>query len=139
MLEASDQRALQAILLHIALWHVDLGYLGWRLHHGWPQRDAGIVLWSLSIAASDWEPRERLTRMCTIPIGGVLETPWDTATHAMEATILRPLWWFWLLEHRQVDIAESRAEKQHFYRKAALFNRLLSFDVKLETAGGPHH
>ena len=139
MLEEPNQGALQAILFHIALWHVDLGYLGRGLHHGWPQRDVGIVLWSLSIAANDWESRERLTRMCTIPIDSVLDTPWDTATHAMEATILRPLWWFGLLEHRQDDIAESRFEKRHFYRKTALFDRFQAFDVKLDTAGGPHH
>lgn len=139
MLEEPHLRALQAVLFHIALWHLDLGYLGRGLHHGWPQCDAGIVLWSLSIAANDWQPRERLARMCTIPINGVLDTPWDTASHAMEARILRPLLWFGLLEHRQDDIAESRLEKRHSYRKAALFDRFLSFDVKLETAGGPQH
>jgi hypothetical protein len=105
----------------------------------WTQRDIGIVLWSLSIAANDWQPRERLTRMCTIPIDGVLDTPWDTASHAMEATILRPLLWFGLLEQRQDEIVESRVEKRHFYRKTTLFDRFLSFDVKLETAAGPRH
>jgi hypothetical protein len=67
MLEERNLGALQAVLFHIAFWHLDLGYLSRGLHHGWPQRDAGIVLWSLSIAANDWQPRERLTRLCTIP------------------------------------------------------------------------
>src|SRR6185369_15217067 len=92
---------LQAILFHLTFWHIDLGYLGRGLHHGWPQRDAGVVLWSLSIAASDWQSRERLTRLCTIPISDVLGTTWDTASYAMEARILHPLQWFGLLEHRQ--------------------------------------
>jgi hypothetical protein len=91
MLEEPHQRALQAVLFHIALWHLDLEYLGWGLHHGWLQHDTGIILWSLSIAANDWQPRERLTRLCTIPITGVLERRWDTASYAMEAQILRPL------------------------------------------------
>jgi len=93
----------------------------------------------LSIAANDWETRERLTRMCTIPINGILETTWDTASWAMEAKILQPLWWFGLLERRQEDIAGSHFEKRHFYRKTPLFDRFLFFNVKLETAGGPRH
>jgi len=139
MLDEPQQRTLQAILFHIALWHSDIGYLGRGLHHGWPQRDVGIVLWSLSISANDWQPRERLTRMCTVPINGVLDTPWDTASHAMEARILRPLLWFGLLEQRQDEKVESRVEKRHFYRKTKLFDRFLSFDVKLETAAGRQH
>jgi len=139
MLEGPDQGALQAILFHIAFWRVALEFLSRGAHHGWPQRDVGIVLWSLSIAAKDWESRERLTRMCTIPIDSILDTPWDTATYAMDATILRPLWWFGLLEHRQNDIAESRFDKKNFYRKTPLFDRFLSFDVTLETPAGPRH
>ena len=139
MLEDSYQRALQAILFQIALWHLDLGYLGRGLHDGWPQRDIGIVLWSLSIAANDWQSCERLTRLCTVPINGVLETTWDTASYAMEARILRPLWWFGLLEQRQDDIAEGRIEKKHLYRKTTLFDRFLSFAVKLEAAASPRH
>ena len=139
MLEDPNQRALQAILFHVALWHVALEYLSRAVHHGWPQCDVGIVLWSLSIAAKDWQSPERLTRMCAIPVDSVLDAPWDTASHAMEATILRPLWWFGLLEHRQDDIAESRFEKRYFYRKTALFDRLIWFDVRLETPDGPRH
>ena len=138
LLEEPHQKALQAVLFHIALWRLDLGYLGRGLHHGWPQHDIGIVLWSLSIAATDWQPPERLTRMCTIPINGVLESTWDTGSHAMEATVLRPLRWFGLLDYRQDDIPERRFEKRHFYRKTPLFDRFLSFDVKLETAGPRH-
>jgi len=138
LLKEPHQEALQAVLFHLALWRLDLGYLGRGLHHGWPQHDIGIVLWSLSIAANDWQPPERLTRMCTIPINGVLESSWDTGSHAMEATVLRPLRWFGLLDYRQDDIPERRLEKRHFYRKTPLFDRFLSFDVKLEAAGPRH-
>jgi hypothetical protein len=52
MLEQPHPPALQAVLFHIAFWHFDLGYLSRGLHYGWPQRNAGIVLWSLSVAAN---------------------------------------------------------------------------------------
>jgi hypothetical protein len=139
MREEVHQRALQAVLFHIAFWHLDFGYLGRGLHGDWPQQDGGIVLWSLSVAANDWQPSDRLTRMCSVPIKGVLDAPWDAGTHAMEARILRPLRWFGLLEHRQEDIADSPIGKRHFYRKSVLFDRFLSFDVKVEVAGGPRH
>jgi hypothetical protein len=132
-------RALQAVLFHTALWAVDLDYLARGLHPSWPQRDAGIVLWSLSIAAKDWQSRESLTRLCTIPINDVSDKLWDTASYAMEARILRPLQWFGLIESRQEDIAGSGSEKHRFYRKTALFDRFLSFDVKLEGEGALRH
>ncbi len=139
MLEGLDQGALQAILFHLAYWHVALEFLSRGAHQGWPQCDVGIVLWSLSIAAKDWESRERLTRMCTIPIDSILDTPWDMATYAMDSTILRPLWWFGLLDHRQDDTAENRFDNEHFYRKTPLFDHFLSFDITLETPAGPRH
>ncbi len=139
VIEDPGRQAIQALLFHLALWAIDLGYFGRAIDHGWPQRDAGIVLWSLSIAAGEWQPPERLTRMCTIPTSDMLDAKWDTATHAMEATILRPLWWFGLLDRRQDDIPGQTFAKKHFYRKTPLFDRLISFDVKLEAATGPRH
>ena len=138
MLEPANLQALQAVLFHITMWHFDLENLGWGLH-GWPQCDAGVVLWSLAIAANDWQARERLSRLCTIPINGVLDQTWDTASHAMEARILRPLKWFGLLEHREDGTESSRFERRHLYRKTALFDRFLSFDVQLEDTGVPRH
>ena len=138
-IQEPNLRALQALLFHISMWHLDMGYFGRGLHQGWPQRDAGIVLWSLSVAANDWQPRERLSRLCTIPINGVLDQTWDTASYAMEAQILRPLLWFGLLEYRDDEIDPGRSERRHFYRKTVLFDRFLSFDITLEKAGGPPH
>jgi hypothetical protein len=138
VLEEPNLPALQALLFHIALWHFDLGNLSRGLHQGWPQCDAGIVLWSLSIAANEWEPRERLTRLCTIPINGVLDQTWDTASYA-EAQILRPLLWFGLLEHREDQTEVGRFERRYSYRKTPLFDRFLLFDVGLECADAPRH
>ena len=92
VLEDPDRQALQALLFHTVMWGIDLNYLGRGLHEGWPQGDIGILLWSLSASANDWQSSDRLTRMCTIPIDGVLETQWDSGTSMMEARVLRPLW-----------------------------------------------
>src|SRR4051794_8391678 len=55
---ADGRRSLLAILFHLAMWHLDLGYFGRGLHASWPQADIGIVLWSLSVSAGDWQSSE---------------------------------------------------------------------------------
>jgi hypothetical protein len=67
MLQKQNNRALRAVLFHIVFWFLDLGYLSWSQYDEWPQRDAGTILWSLSVAAHDWQTPENLTRLCTIP------------------------------------------------------------------------
>jgi hypothetical protein len=124
--------ALLAILFHIAGWHCDLSYFGRGLHSAWPQRDIGIILWSLSVGAWDWESRESLTRLCAIPINGVLDAQWDSGSMAMEARILRPLLWFGLLEYRHDAPPGDRYGGRHFCRKSALFDRFLQFDIEIE-------
>jgi hypothetical protein len=127
------RRALLAILFHVAGWHCDLSF-GRGLYGAWPQRDIGVVLWPLSVAARDWESPEKLTRLCAIPINGVLDAQWDTGSMAMEARILRPLLWFGLLEHRHDARPGDRYGGRHFYRKSALFDRFLRFEVEIERA-----
>src|SRR5262245_5056448 len=104
MLSDTKQRALLAILFHLAFWHMDLGYFGRRLLVSWPQADVGVVLWSLSVCANDWQTSEQLTRLSTIPEPAMLSGTWDKTPYAMEAKILRPLFWFGLLEHRSEKI-----------------------------------
>jgi hypothetical protein len=132
LLEPQNLCALQAVLFHTVFWTLDLSYLGRDRFGAWPQRDGGVVLWSLSVAASDWAPREDLTRMCTVPVVGVLESEWDIGSYAMEAKILRPLLWFGLLEYRELENPDSLGGNKHCYRKTALFDRFVSFDVRLE-------
>jgi hypothetical protein len=139
MLSDDRQGSLPAILLHLALWHMDLGYFGRGLLGSWPQSDAGVVLWSLSVCANDWQTSEKLTRLCTIPEPAMLLGTWDRTPYAMEARILRPLLWFGLLEHRGEKIADSRFGEHHFYRKAALFDRMLTFDVAMDSVAGVRH
>jgi hypothetical protein len=137
-LEEANLAALQALLFHLVMWEIDLGALGRGLHGLWPAADVGVVLWSLSVAAGDWQSPERLTRLCTIPIDGVIEATWDSGSLAMEARILKPLLWFGLLEHRREPIEGKRFDR-HLYRKTELFDRFIAFDVKTEAGAALRH
>lgn len=131
--------ALQALLFHVTMWHVDLSDFGRGMHGRWPQGDVGVVLWSLSVAAIDWQSPERLTRLCTIPDNRLLAAEWDSSSMIMEARILRTLQWFGLLDHRTEAIEGPRFGERHFYRKTALFDRFLSFDVSTEASEAIRH
>ena len=139
LLSEARQRSLLAVLFHLAFWHMDLGYFGRGLLGSWPQKDAGVVLWSLSACANEWQSAEKLTRLCTIPEPAMLSGAWDKSRYAMEARILRPLLWFGLLEQRSEKIPNSQFGDRHFYRKAQLFDRLLTFAVQVELSEGVRH
>jgi hypothetical protein len=128
----SDQGGLVARLAQVAFWRFDLSYFARGLLGSWPQEDIGIALWSLSVCGDDWQSAEKLTRVCTIPRPEMLTGDWDRTPFAFEGRILRPLLWFGLLDHRAEQITESHFSKRHFYRKAGLFDRLLTFDVEIE-------
>jgi hypothetical protein len=128
--------ALQALLFHIALWHLNLGYFDRNPIESWPQNDVGIVLWSLSASANAWMHPDKLTRLCTVPVIGVLEASWDLGSFAMESRILRPLTWFGLVEsrwEREAGLGEPR-----LYRKTPLFGRFIKFNVQIEAATTRH-
>jgi hypothetical protein len=139
MLSDTKQGALLAILFHLAFWYMDLSYFGRGLLGSWPQADAGVVLWSLSVCADEWQSPEKLTRLCTIPEPAMFSETWDRTPYAMEAKILRPLLWFGLLEHRSEKIPSGRFGEHHFYRKAELFDRLLAFDVQVDLSEEARH
>jgi hypothetical protein len=132
MLVPERYGALQALLFHIALWHLNIGYFDRNPIETWPQTHTGIVLWSLSAAANDWLARETLTRLCTIPVVGVVTSDLDLGSYAMDARILKPLLWFGLLECRTERSGASRLEDRRLYRKMALFDRFLRFNVQTE-------
>src|SRR6266516_5746428 len=131
--------AREAVLFHFAFWRMDLSYFGRGLLGSWPQVDAGVVLWSLSVCANDWQSAEKLTRLCTIPEPAMFSDTWDRTPYAMEAKILRPLLWFGLLEHRSEKLPSSRFGEHHFYRKTELFDRLLAFEVQVDLSEGARH
>jgi hypothetical protein len=131
VLTAPGRSALQAILVHITFWRTNLAYFDRIPLPSWPQSDVGIAIWSLSTSALGWETPDRLMRMCTVPVIGVLEAEWDFPTWAFEARILRPLTWFGLLETRP-ERAGQPGRTTVGYRKTPCFDRLVSFDVQLE-------
>ncbi len=136
MLAVEQYSALQALLFHIALWHLNMGYFDRCPVQSWPQNDVGVVLWSLSASATDWQTPEKLTRLCAVPVIGVLEASWDFGSFAFEARILRPLTWFGLLEcrwERQAGLGEPRQ-----YRKTPLYDRFIRFNVEIERPATRH-
>ena len=82
----SDERrhSLLAILFHIMFWRMELEYFGRGLLGSCPQADIGIVLWSLSVSAADWQTSDKLTRLCTIPEPATLTGTWDRSAFALE-------------------------------------------------------
>jgi hypothetical protein len=138
MLVPEKYGALEAVLFHVAFWHMNLAYFDRRPLDSWPQSDVGVALWSLSASANDWLDRETLTRLCTVPVIGILESTWDLGSSAMEARILRPLMWFGLLEYRSEGISTSGLVERHLYRKTPLFDRFLQFDVQIESPDTRH-
>ena len=57
---------------------------------------------------------------------------WDRSSYAMEARMLR-------LEYRCEKIPDSQFAALHYYRKAAMFDRLLSFDIATDTPSAIRH
>jgi hypothetical protein len=138
MLVPGRHGALQALLVHVALWHLNLGYFDRNPIEAWPQNHTGVVLWCLSVSANDWMDREILTRLCTVPVLQVVESKWDFGSFAMESRILKPLLWFGLLEARTERSAESRVSDRRLYRKTPLFDRFLKFNVQVEQPATRH-
>jgi hypothetical protein len=126
------QPELLALLVRTALWKVNLAYFDRAGLGPWPQSMIGLVLWGLSVAAADWQPRDKLTRLCAIPVDGVLDVYPVLPDYAFEWRALKPLEWLGLLQRQEADLIQV-------YRKSALFDRLLRFDVPVETVAGPRH
>jgi len=138
MLAAEQHGPLQALLVHVALWRMNLAYFDGYPLDSWPQSEVGVILWSLSASAHDWLPRETLTRLCASPVIGVLEAQWDFGSSAMEARILRPLVWFGLLESRTEPRSPTEVVEPRLYRKGPLFDRFVKFEVQIEGSGIRH-
>lgn len=136
MLAPERYGALQALLFHIALWHLNLAYFDRCPVQSWPQNDVGVVLWSLTASASEWQDSEKLTRLCAVPVIGILEASWDLGSFAFEARILRPLTWFGLLESRWKD--KDGLGEPRLYRKTPLFDRFVKFNVRIERPATRH-
>ena len=131
MLEPGSLGALQTLLFRALFWRTDLSLsMGWlvrRVPGRWPQHDIGPILWALSGVAGEWHGADTLVVSCTDP-----ETPaphgltgWPAPLFA--SRVLVPLCWFGVMEWREIqDMHDVRR-----WRKTALYDRLLSFNVRL--------
>src|SRR5215469_11670811 len=138
ILKAEQCGPLLAVLFHVAFWHLNIGYFDRYPLESWPQSQIGVILWSLSASAHDWLSRETLTRLCTSPVIGVLESRWDFVSSAMEVRILRPLVWFGLLAWRAEGRSLTEVVERRLYRKASLFDRFVKFNVGVEGSDTRH-
>lgn len=120
------------LLFETLFWRINLGYLD-RVPVGvWPQDHVGVVIWCLSTAADHWTSVGDLMDVCTVPDAQFAENEFDYRTYAMENRILRPLTWFGLMERKPVGKRKDLSIiEPRLYRKSALFDRLLTFDVTL--------
>lgn len=139
---AQDRQAAELFrqLFATVFWQLNLGYFDRVPLEVWPQDHTGIVLWCLSVAGQEWFRAKDLMRTCSVWDPAFDEGPADFPAYAFEGRVLRPLTWFGLLEVRlagEEGIPEWRRERQ--YRKAALYDQVLRFDVQVIKPAGPAH
>lgn len=139
---AQERQAVELFrqLFATVFWLLNLCYFDRVPLQAWPQDHTGIVLWCLSVAGQEWFRAEDLMRTCSVWDPAFDEGPADFPTYAFEGRVLRPLTWFGLLEMRlagEEGIPEWRRNRQ--YRKAALYDQALRFDVQVIKPAGPAH
>ena len=131
MLDAGNRGALQALLFRVFFWHMDLSeFVGWcarRVQGRWPQSDIAVVLWALAGVADEWQSAETLAVSCTDPDNPVPHGYRGRPAMLFVSRVLVPLCWFGVLEWREMqEMFDVRR-----WRKTGLFDRLLSFNVRL--------
>ena len=138
MREPGRRGALQALLFRHLFWRVDLSAFVETFPRGlpgrWPQDDIGVILWGLSNVAGEWQSSDTLRALTTVRDEAVAKLHWRAEGTMFVGRVLGPLRWFGLLEYR------GPAETFEVgWRKTALFDRFLSFDVWLARERGASH
>ena len=138
MLEPGRRGALQALLFRQLYWHANLSQFVETFPRGlpgrWPQDDIGVILWGLSNVAGEWQSADTLRTLTTVRDDSVAGLHWNAEGTMFGGRVLGPLRWFGLLEYRgPPETAEVG------WRKTALFDRFLSFDVQLSQERGTGH
>ena len=138
MREAGRRGGLQALLFRHLFWRADLSEFVETFPRGlpgrWPQDDIGVILWGLSNVAGEWQSVDTLRALTTVRDDAVAKMHWNAEGSMYVGRVLGPLRWFGLLEYRgPPDSAEVG------WRKTALFDRFLSFDVRLAQERGASH
>ena len=131
MLDAGNRGALQALLFRVFFWHMDLSlFVGWlarRVPGRWPQNDIAVVLWALGGVADEWQSADTLAGSCTDPENPVPCGYRGRPAMLFVSRVLVPLCWFGAMEWREMqEMFDVRR-----WRKTGLFDRLLSFNVRL--------
>ena len=139
MLEPGQRGALQALLFRHAFWHLDLSrflpvHNPYKLPARWPQGQIGVILWGLSAVSEDWQSKDTLTMLCSATDDATAELSLSRGSAMFVWRVLWPLHWFGLLECRQREDSFNVG-----WRKSALFDRFLSFDVEVEDNRGSGH
>ena len=138
MREPGRRGALQALLFRHLFWRADLSEFVETFPRGlpgrWPQDDIGVILWGLSNVAGEWQSVDTLRALTAVRDDAVAKMHWNAEGTMFVGRVLGPLRWFGLLEYRgPPDVAEVG------WRKTPLFDRFLSFDVRLaRDRGAPH-
>ena len=138
MREPGRRGAFQALLFRHLFWCADLSAFVETFPRGlpgrWPQEDIGVILWGLSNVSGDWQSVDTLRTLTAVRDEGVAKMHWNAEGSMFVGRVLQPLRWFGLLEYRgPPETAEVG------WRKTPLFDRLLSFDVRLARDGGTGH
>ena len=138
MREPGRRGALQALLFRHLFWRADLSEFVETFPRGlpgrWPQDDIGVILWGLSNVAGEWQSVDTLRALTAVRDDAVARMHWNAEGSMFVSRVLGLLRWFGLLEYRgPPDMAEVG------WCKTPLFDRFLSFDVRLaRDCGAPH-
>ena len=85
------------------------------------------ILWAPDGVADDWQSGDTLAASCTDPENAVPRRFCGHPAMLFVSRALGPLRWFGLMELREMQHVHDVVR----WRKTALFDRLLSFDVPL--------
>ena len=129
------QGALQAELFRIAFWRLSLNLFGKAECGSWPQQQVGMALWALSTTGDRFQGTRALMVLSVLPDEAVSRNPEWVATTLFGWRVLRPLWWFGLVECREQGEDLDDAS----WRKSALFDRFLTFGTDLVRTVGSLH
>lgn len=138
LLAAEAAPALLGQILQAVFWRMNLQNFDRNPLQFWPQHHAGLVLWCLSVAAHEWSSAEHLTPICTIMATIDKLIPHGLPIFAVLTRVLRPLTWLGLMESRRLKRAAGWGHDEEF-RKTALFDQMLSFQVEMIGAEDARH
>ena len=124
---AGAKEALFAELFRIAFWRLSLNLFGKAECGSWPQQQVGMALWALSTTGHRFQGTRALMVLSVLPDEAVSRNPEWVATTLFSWRVLRPLWWFGLVECREQGEDLDDAS----WRKSVLFDRFLNFGTDL--------